>query len=208
VTLELADGVSFCVIDESAIFFDLHRDRYSAARACGLSAEASPVQAALIDRGLLEGSGRPGGSFMPLSAPLPKQDLALQSGHASLVGSIRAAWHMVVSARRIRRHGLARTVLRLRSSDPVAGSHPFAAIDYSAVLSSFVWIDRLFDQNRVCLTRSLAMREMLWRHALPSTLVIGVKLSPFAAHAWLQVGGVILNDRLERIHHYHPIAIF
>jgi hypothetical protein len=35
--------------------------------------------------------------------------------------------------------------------------------------------------------------------------VIGVKLNPFAAHCWLQVGDVVLNDLPERVAAFTPI---
>lgn len=47
-----------------------------------------------------------------------------------------------------------------------------------------------------CLTRSLTAQGMLRRHGLPGELRIGVHRTAggFAAHAWLEADGEVLND--------------
>jgi hypothetical protein len=44
-----------------------------------------------------------------------------------------------------------------------------------------------------CLVRSLVLSRLLARRGIPASLVIGVKLDPeFAAHAWVESGGMAL----------------
>lgn len=38
-----------------------------------------------------------------------------------------------------------------------------------------------------------------------STLVIGVRAEPFAAHSWVQVDQVVLNDTAEEVRRFTPI---
>jgi transglutaminase superfamily protein len=57
----------------------------------------------------------------------------------------------------------------------------------------------------VCLVDSLVLVEYLRRSGVPSTLVIGVKTKPFAAHAWVQCGSLVVNDKFERVRQYTPI---
>jgi hypothetical protein len=59
--------------------------------------------------------------------------------------------------------------------------------------------------TRRCLLDSLAMHVWLRRHHEHSELVFGVTGQPFAAHCWLQNGGVILNDTYERVSRFTPI---
>jgi transglutaminase-like putative cysteine protease len=40
-----------------------------------------------------------------------------------------------------------------------------------------------------CLQKSLVLTELLARRSIPATLVIGVRLDPFAAHAWVEHEG-------------------
>jgi hypothetical protein len=52
---------------------------------------------------------------------------------------------------------------------------------------------------RHCLFDSLVLSVLLTRRKIPCTLVIGVSTTPFAAHAWVQVGEYVLNDTVENI---------
>ena len=59
-------------------------------------------------------------------------------------------------------------------------------------------IDRacVFYFRRVlCLQRSAATAVLLRRHGWVAELVIGVQLLPFQSHAWVEVGGVVVNDK-------------
>ena len=58
-----------------------------------------------------------------------------------------------------------------------------------------------------CLPRSLAIYVLLRRQGVPATLRIGVKRFPFAAHAWVECLGEILDDSIDDWRHepYVPI---
>jgi hypothetical protein len=51
---------------------------------------------------------------------------------------------------------------------------------------------RLLPSDSRCLFRSLTLMCMLERRGIPQTLVIAARPSPFAAHAWIEVGGKAL----------------
>ncbi|QNM83345.1 lasso peptide biosynthesis B2 protein [Sphingomonas sabuli] len=57
-----------------------------------------------------------------------------------------------------------------------------------------------------CLADSLALLIFLQRHGATASLIFGAKLDPFAAHCWLQAGPTLLNDRLDRIEGFTPVA--
>lgn len=46
-----------------------------------------------------------------------------------------------------------------------------------------------------CLQRSAVTTWMLRRHGTPARLVIGYRPVPFESHAWVEVDGVVVNDR-------------
>jgi hypothetical protein len=47
----------------------------------------------------------------------------------------------------------------------------------------------------LCLQRSAATACLLKRHGVPAQMMIGARRMPFGAHAWVEVGGRIVNDK-------------
>lgn len=47
----------------------------------------------------------------------------------------------------------------------------------------------------LCLQRSAVTACLLRRHGLPAELVIGARQMPFLAHAWVEIGGLVVNDK-------------
>ena len=67
---------------------------------------------------------------------------------------------------------------------------------------------RYYHRRRLdCLPRSLAIYALLRRQGVPATLRIGVKRFPFAAHAWVECLGEVLDDSIDDWRHepYVPI---
>jgi len=56
-----------------------------------------------------------------------------------------------------------------------------------------------------CLYRAALLRQYLGRDRGLATWVFGVTTWPFAAHCWLQVDDLVLNDRLDQVQRYTPI---
>src|SRR5262249_6564763 len=63
----------------------------------------------------------------------------------------------------------------------------------------------LFGAQDACLYDSLALMRYLSYFRLFPTCVIGVQTGPFAAHCWVQEGGVVFNDAPEYVRRYTPI---
>jgi hypothetical protein len=53
-----------------------------------------------------------------------------------------------------------------------------------------------YPRRVLCLQRSAVLVKMLRRHGIPAHMVIGAQKLPFKAHAWVEVDGRIVNDRL------------
>jgi hypothetical protein len=47
----------------------------------------------------------------------------------------------------------------------------------------------------LCLQRSAATACLLRRYGVPAQLVIGAQQMPFKAHAWVEVSGLVVNDK-------------
>jgi len=56
-----------------------------------------------------------------------------------------------------------------------------------------------------CLQRSYQLRRFLQREGMATEWLFGVRTWPFAAHCWLQIGDLVVGDRLERVRFYTPI---
>ena len=61
----------------------------------------------------------------------------------------------------------------------------------SAVDTACIWYWR----EVLCLQRSATTACLLRRHGVPAQMVIGVQQLPFRAHAWVEVGGRVVNDK-------------
>lgn len=77
----------------------------------------------------------------------------------------------------------------------------------AALLSAAHLGRRLWSSQDRCLPRSLALTYALRKAGSNADLVLGVSLNPFAAHAWVQEGDVVLNDALDHVLLFTPILV-
>jgi hypothetical protein len=61
----------------------------------------------------------------------------------------------------------------------------------SAVDAACIW----YWKEVLCLQRSAATACLLRQHGVPAQMVIGAQPTPFKAHAWVEVGGRVVNDK-------------
>jgi hypothetical protein len=71
------------------------------------------------------------------------------------------------------------------------GSDPVERI-CSAVDMACIW----YWKEALCLQRSAATACLLKKHGVPALMVIGAQQMPFKAHAWVEVDGRVVNDKL------------
>jgi len=50
-------------------------------------------------------------------------------------------------------------------------------------------------KEALCLQRSAATACLLRKYGVPAQMVIGAQQMPFKAHAWVEVGGRVVNDK-------------
>ena len=60
---------------------------------------------------------------------------------------------------------------------------------------------------RRCLPRALLTRAYLRRRGIRLDLVLGVRTHPFDAHCWLQLGDLLVDDRLDHVRAYSPVVV-
>lgn len=79
---------------------------------------------------------------------------------------------------------------------------------WSRMAGVFYVIQPLFySAEGSCLRNSLTLIEFLARYNLYPSWVFGVRLSPFAAHCWVQEEKTILNDTLENVSAFTPLMV-
>lgn len=64
-----------------------------------------------------------------------------------------------------------------------------------------------YSAKDACLRNSLTLVEFLAKYDVYPTCVFGVKMDPFAAHAWVQQGAVVLTDPIAHVKTFTPIMI-
>jgi len=77
-----------------------------------------------------------------------------------------------------------------------------AETTFRAVQNATVFYYR---RRKDCLPKALTTFHLLRRQGIPAELCFGVKKFPFAAHAWVESCGVILDDDPPRLGHYTVI---
>ena len=76
--------------------------------------------------------------------------------------------------------------LRSRQSDEQAEERICRAVDLACVL---------YFKEVLCLQRSAATACLLKKHGVKVQMVIGTQQMPFKAHAWVEAGGRVVNDK-------------
>lgn len=196
--------LAWCAIGENYIFLDLENDRYFR---LPQGRNQAFMQA-------LDHSGE-GHCHQPESFPLPDDwstpdqvSPAITMGPFRLSLVARAIWVQRRVERKLAARPLASVLLDLRR---VTGVRASAATASEAKACSTI---RAYEQARLlrpaagrCLPRSIALAVELAASGTTARVVIGVKLAPFAAHCWVQLGNTVLNDSVEEVLRYRPILI-
>jgi hypothetical protein len=213
--LRLREGVSFCRVDGRHVFLDVERDRYfmlegdaAAAFEKLVSGSNSSPGAAdrerLLSTGLVEPS-KTRRALRPVSIRSPQRSLFDELAEArrpKAFALLEIALLLAGPQRARRRTPLSAMLLRIQLLKRQAGA------------ADIVPAARLFNALRPwapvrphCLSDSLALATYLLRRGGRADIVFGVKLAPFAAHAWVQTHDLLLNDHVDRIREYAPVLV-
>ncbi|MCJ8157044.1 lasso peptide biosynthesis B2 protein [Sphingomonas sp. LaA6.9] len=214
----LRPGISFCIAGDRAIFLDLRRDRYfrlddmvdrafrDLVKTPGHPKASIPSE--LSRSGLLIAT--PGDVFpQPQSATAPVSEFDPAHERPATRRSTACAFGAQLRADWLTRHRpLHWMIERLvpatasRACAEMAGPSVMAGI-VSAHLSVDLWLS----PHDRCLARSIALLGALRRRRVAAELVFGVTARPFAAHCWVEAGGIVLNDRVEHARLFTPILV-
>ena len=197
-------SLRYCVIGERIIFLDIAASRYfllegSAAGYFSdfLAGESRPEAVSwLTDQGLIERGEAVVPTFLPTVATSSLLEGPLPTPRITTVVEMLAA--QALARRRVKREPMS----TLFMPSPDGHSDIGKCLPLIAAFQRAARYSQAEDQ---CLANAVALRSMLARRSLGSTLVIGVRL-PFAAHCWVQSGDYLLSDALDRVMNFEPIA--
>ena len=109
----------------------------------------------------------------------------------SLAALTATAWLGLLAFDVARMAGFARLCdwLRRLTVAPASSRASTADVVWS-VEEACVW----YFKRAACLQRSVVATWLLRRHGIAAELVIGCRPLPFESHAWVEVGGLVVND--------------
>lgn len=214
--LALHPSLTFCETGERLVFLDTVADRYftvsgtlemalrALLRGDGVS---SAVANRLVDEGLLLRRAGPT-SIEPFILADPAKTSFLDEPPCT-IRPFEVA-HLILRIYRTRRaiqEGRFAALLQsLRLSKTERAIFRSPSPDATHTLASQFartrHVTRTLDQ---CLPRSLGLAAHAFDLGIPVDLVIGVRMRPFAAHAWVQSAGKLLTDRIDSTRTYTPI---
>lgn len=219
-TYALAPTFSFCNPGGQHVFLDIGRDRYFALSAPAEASFARLVAAerlsdldrahlaTLKNEGLLVDSGdrpppKPCSAPVALSSILDRDDLPSSSVFPTLSATARltrakSTIRRVPLYRLIDDFGIVKTALGVSTL-------PASVTTISRLAVAFKSAARLVGALDQCLALSFALARRALELHLNADLLIGVKLRPFEAHAWVQIDGTVVSDRLDAVRPYTPI---
>lgn len=64
-----------------------------------------------------------------------------------------------------------------------------------------------YPKRALCLQRSAVLVKMLRRHGIPAQMIIGAQKLPFRAHAWVEVDGEVIHDRLATMEKFLRLEV-
>lgn len=197
------------------MLLDLHADRYlmlrgaeaGALEALGSNDREGSAEAALerlAARGILRRG--PGAAVAPVGVPPPASSALELAGPGEAASALEIARYRAEASLRLRWQGLGSTIARwralkvrsLRAADAPGPDPAAIARGYAAARIRLPW-------RRLCVPDSLALARFLWIRGIESDVLFGVRLDPFAAHAWVQHGDLLLSDTINVVADYTPV---
>jgi len=212
------DGLSWCSGDGRVVFMDLPADRYFRLRPEDERAFRDWVQSGaapqedpggLIAAGVLVPCDAPHPPLAMTAIALPTVDLAEQDDERARASDIMRG---LVAQRRaaiaVRRGELSRLIAGIRTGHrPDSASVGNADHVASRIAAAFAAPPLCFGKSGQCLPRALAAFALCRRGGIVPTLVFGVRLEPFAAHCWLQIGATMIVGDLDQARMFMPILV-
>jgi len=215
----LRHGVSFCFVADRALFLDVSRDRYFCLGHKASQAFHEVVDGIipgpetceqLVGLGLFEASDTES-PITPCAAPIPPVRSLAEGAHRTSIAACcetgRAMLALGAASLRLRYRGLERALGDIRVRKSRLAGHRNRERVVEAITHGYRGTRAMLSDQDRCLVRSLAISRRLLAAGVAPDLVLAVKLQPFQAHCWVQLGPVLVNERREVVRDYTAILI-
>lgn len=215
---QLSDHVHLAEVDGDLVFLNARDNRYYCVARPAAASIAVLLSGRLHDDSQIKdliddltAAGLVAVSSAGSGSPPQRLEMTAQAdfhdiGAPSLNAGPRSWWRLARAAIEMAaKLAVPRPALWLRSSKHMDGS-----ASVSRVCTLAMQLDRLrpfVPRSGSCLPSSILLLAFLRRHGIRATWVFGVQTFPFEAHCWVEYKGVVLNDTLEHVRWYTPIAI-
>lgn len=220
----LREGVTFCRIGESNVFLDIIGDRYFCLQHRLNAAFTDLLDGKEVDPLAAESLGASGILVASRSSGLaaccslqPAAGDWRQGGKASVLGVSKVVAARALWTWRVRNRSLAENIARLerrRSRTPArppantgnTGNTP-GTRQLEQTIAAYECAAMFWSEHGRCLPTSMALFDDLAAEGHYPRLVFGVRLRPFHAHCWVELGGHLVTDTAERVHQFVPIRV-
>lgn len=208
------DQPTFTLVDGRPVFIDIANDQYFRlpehleVEFLGLlpSAPRFPEASRALREALGLDDNYP--ALAPFRSAMPKHSLVMDQPRApARIVDVLRLWRILRKVRRtIKAAPLSACLARLKNKRAEQGENASDTQIIDAT-TKYLAARRLIPIAEHCLTDSFALLAWLGP-AQGADLIFGVKLDPFAAHCWVQLDTLLLNDRLDVIERFQPIRSF
>lgn len=212
--IALKAGVSFCVVDGTAIFLDLAADRYFALSASASSDFLRAIAAGNAAESLSRlpflrfSDDRTAAAAAPVHVRVCERSLVDDTlPSVSSLSVLRAAAEQLWAGTILRHQPLYVSLDAPKSPTEQGASGIWCEDTAVTIAASYQAAGRLVGLTDRCLRFSFAMWRRMRSLRLPVNLVFGVTHRPFAAHCWVQAFDTVCSDRLEHVRWFTPIAV-
>jgi hypothetical protein len=179
----------------------------------GVDAEENEdeIVKSLIDLGILIYKQR-SDNVIPIS-PSCTQPVSgleiLRNVKAHRITVISAVFEQIICGITVKLRPLSKILGNIKKAKNIAAARctPGVGIDVIEIAASFQTSSLFISFKDKCLPRSLALVRYLSKRGVLADLIIGVKMRPFAAHAWVEHRGFVLNDTVDGVQPYTPILV-
>lgn len=218
----LRDNLFYCVCGGRTVFLDVNANRYFCLPAPADIAfrhilgegphrvSNEETLRPLLSRGLLIPDPTTSGIRPPACIAPPTHDLSVSADlNPPLKTSAQALLIQLSFAMSLKQGRLAdikRNIERRVPRQESVAQRPINSV-LSRISMAFAIADRILSPADRCLVRSLAFHAICNRNGVSSSLVIGVRTNPFAAHCWVQRDECILTGDFEQARLFTPIMV-
>jgi hypothetical protein len=215
----LRENLHFCIANERPVFLDLDANRYfclpTATADVFKNAAASAFQKIagqdaeqLAELGIL--AQAPDDTALHRRETVEPAVIGIDSrpGWSDLFATLDGMFCRRAARRRTETMTLSAIAHKLQGWKATP-SKPQRSLDAKmrADIAAFAKSRHFHVSQDQCLSSSFALLQFLRKRQFFPNLVIGVKMSPFAAHAWVQHGRVVLADEVDKVRLYTPILV-